>query len=60
MVKKAIDLAQWVHCPFCNKKIMKAFPDSRAHNFLVYCRGCKRELIVNGQNGLFQFEERRI
>lgn len=56
--ERTVDLAQWVKCPFCGKKIMKALPDTRAYNVLVYCRGCKRELLANGENGLFRFKER--
>ena len=39
----------WVVCPECrsNRKLLHIRPDTQAENLPVYCRRCKREIILN-------------
>lgn len=35
-------------CPVCRKKMSpKVLPDTSGENIVIFCRGCKTELIVN-------------
>lgn len=43
------DLSQWVVCPFCGKKAIKIFPDTKIHKMPYKCKGskCQKEFLVN-------------
>lgn len=49
----------WLECPICrrNKRLLRIERDTVAHELPVYCRDCKRELILNIEKG--QSVERR-
>lgn len=39
---------KWLACPYCRKKhMMRVFPDTAATRLCVYCRACKREIIMD-------------
>ncbi|WP_418371500.1 cysteine-rich KTR domain-containing protein [Agathobaculum sp.] len=38
---------EWFLCPFCSKKLAKVSNQTKVYNFLIYCRHCKREVLVN-------------
>lgn len=40
-------------CPYClrNKKMVRVRPDTRAETLQVFCRDCKREMIVDIEKG---------
>lgn len=39
---------QWLICPACGKKkILRVRPDTVVRNLPVYCKRCRREVIVN-------------
>ncbi len=40
---------QWIVCPFCKKKQIKIFPDTKIHKMPYICKAskCKRNFIVN-------------
>lgn len=48
-VKIFPDLSQWVVCPFCGKKVIKIFPDTKIHKMPYKCKGskCQKEFLVN-------------
>lgn len=41
--------AGWLTCPLCrqNHRLLRVRPDTRAENLQLYCRTCKRELVVD-------------
>lgn len=42
----------YLRCPSCGaRNIQRVLPETRADNLQVYCRRCKRELIVNIRQG---------
>lgn len=43
----------WVTCPGCrkNKKLLKIRPDTEARSLVIYCRGCKREIVLDIDKG---------
>ena len=43
----------WIRCPVCrrNKKLLQVLPDTSAKNLEVYCRICKRTMILNIEPG---------
>lgn len=40
-------------CPHClrNKRVIQIQPDTKAENLRVYCRDCKKETIVDIDQG---------
>lgn len=38
---------KWYCCKECGKKLLKVRSDTSAKNLIVYCRGCRREWILN-------------
>ena len=49
----------WVMCPVCkrNRRLLRVEPETQALDLPVYCRDCKREIILNIDRG--QSVERR-
>ena len=49
----------WIACPLCrrNKRLLRIGPDTEARSLPVYCRDCKREIILDIGRG--QSVERR-
>ena len=43
----------WVSCPYCkrNERLMRVLPDTEARRLEVYCRDCKRRIILNIDKG---------
>lgn len=42
----------YLGCPYCGAgRLLKVLPETQAENLQVYCRKCKRELIVNIHKG---------
>lgn len=42
----------YLGCPYCGAgKLLRILPQTKAVNLQVYCRRCKRELIVNIREG---------
>lgn len=42
----------YLRCPYCGAgRLLKVLPETQAENLQVYCRKCKRELIVNIYEG---------
>lgn len=43
----------WVSCPYCkrNERLMRVLPDTEARCLEVYCRDCKRRIILNIDKG---------
>ena len=43
----------WLICPYCriNKRLLRIQADTKARNLQLYCRTCKRELVVNIDKG---------
>jgi len=39
----------WVHCPVCkqNKRLLRVLPDTTATCLPVYCKRCRREVVLN-------------
>lgn len=37
---------KWVCCPHCNKKLFKIDEKSKYDNIYVWCKNCKKELII--------------
>lgn len=46
-IKSTADGSTWFCCPFCGKKLFKVMQRTQCREFPAYCRGCKREIIVN-------------
>lgn len=46
-IKSTADGSTWFCCPFCGRKLFKVMPRTQCREFPAYCRGCKREIIVN-------------
>ena len=49
----------WVTCPVCkrNRRLLRVEPETQARDLPVYCRDCKREIVLNIDRG--QSVERR-
>lgn len=49
----------WVTCPVCkrNRRLLRVDPETEARGLPVYCRDCKREIVLNIDRG--QSVERR-
>lgn len=49
----------WVTCPVCkrNRRLLRVDPETVARRLPVYCRDCKREIILDIDRG--QSVERR-
>lgn len=43
----------WITCPYCsrNERIMKVRPDTEGRCLQVFCRSCKREIILDIDKG---------
>lgn len=37
----------WLCCPVCGQRLHKLLPETEAKNFVIYCRKCGRESVVN-------------
>ena len=37
---------KWVCCPHCGKKLFKIDEKSKYDNIYVWCKNCKKELII--------------
>ena len=46
-VEMVIGTWEWFLCPFCSKKLAKVSNQTKVYNFLIYCRHCKHEVLVN-------------
>ena len=46
---KEFNDGKWVVCPFCHKKLIKVFPDTKIHKMPYVCKAskCKQTFIVN-------------
>lgn len=44
---KMIKKDRWLICPACDKKLIKLLPTTVVQDFPLYCRYCKKEVIVN-------------
>lgn len=44
----------WVSCPECgrNHHLLRITPETEARRLIVYCRSCKREIILDIDEGL--------
>ena len=42
-----IEKERWLICPACQKKLIKLLPTTVVQDFPLYCRYCKKEVIVN-------------
>ena len=43
---------EFISCPMCRKsKIMRIYPETSGEKISMYCRNCKREIIVDIQPG---------
>ena len=42
----------WIVCPGCGKHIQRITPTTEARALPVYCRGCRREIILDIDRGL--------
>lgn len=52
-VTLSVKTGGWLQCPYCgrNKRLLQVRPDTQAENLQVYCRDCKREMILNIAKG---------
>ena len=41
----------FARCPWCGAKLVKVAPETEASSLPVWCRRCKRELIINIDGG---------
>lgn len=43
----------WVSCPECgrNHRLLRITPETEAHGLPVYCRTCRREIVLNIERG---------
>ena len=43
----------WISCPCCrrNTRLMRVLPETEAKCLVVFCRNCKREMILNIDKG---------
>lgn len=43
----------WIVCPNCkqNKRLLRVHPETEAHNLEVYCRYCKKAVILDIPKG---------
>lgn len=37
----------WIECPYCHHKLLRVKPETQAKSLPVYCRVCKREIIID-------------
>ena len=37
----------WIECPYCHHKLLRIKPETQAKSLPVYCRVCKREIIID-------------
>ena len=42
----------WISCPGCGRHLLRIEEDTTANKLPVYCRGCRREIILNIDRGL--------
>ena len=42
----------WISCPGCGKHLLRITTRTEAHELPVYCRGCRREIVLNIERGL--------
>ena len=38
---------KWLVCPACGKKLIKLLPTTIVRDFPLYCRYCKKEVIIS-------------
>lgn len=41
----------FVCCPYCSTKLLKPAPATEAERLPVWCRGCKREILIDIHRG---------
>ena len=41
----------WLICPGCHKRLLRVEPNTTAQNLIVYCRNCKRTVMVDIDRG---------
>jgi predicted RNA-binding Zn-ribbon protein involved in translation (DUF1610 family) len=44
-------------CPGCGRKLLRIAPDTKADRLPVYCRSCRREILIDIHRGQ-SFESR--
>ena len=44
---KIMTNVRWLCCPVCGQRLHKLLPQTEAKNFVIYCRKCGNESIVN-------------
>ncbi len=46
----------WIECPIChrNRKLLRITPETKARSLPVFCRSCKREIIIDIERGQSQ------
>lgn len=37
---------KFILCPVCGKKLFKVSPDSKYDNIYVWCKNCKKEILI--------------
>ena len=52
----------WITCPECgrNHRLLRITPETEAHGLPVYCRTCRREIVLNIERGQSQAPEPMI
>lgn len=47
-----VDESGWLICPYCHRwKLLRIWPETQAKNLQVFCRSCRREIIVDINQG---------
>jgi len=37
---------EWFLCPHCRQKLFKVLPGAVTKNIIVYCKKCKKEIVI--------------